>query len=763
MNKLWVIFGMLPLGAWSQFTTAIIPKPVHMEIHAGSFVMDATTAIQYSSKEGSLQSAAHFFKEAIQGISGIQLRTQEAAPKKIELLLQKDSLLGTEGYRLQVSPSAIMIRATTKSGIIYGMQTILQTLPAIRTNAVLQVPCMSIVDYPKFSWRGMHLDVSRHFFGPEVVKSYIDLMAAYKMNTFHWHLVDDQGWRIEIKKFPNLTSVGAWRVDKTDQVWGSRPVAKSNEIPNYGGYYTQKQLKEIVAYAAERNITIVPEIEMPGHVASAIASYPYLSCSQKEQLPLTGGNYKNAASNYCAGNEKVFSFVEDVLTEVIKIFPSPYIHVGGDEVDKSPWKHCAKCQQRIQQEGLKDENGLQSYFIKRIEKFLVSKHKKLIGWDEILEGGLAPEATVMSWRGEAGGIEAAKMHHNVIMTPGNPCYFDQYQAGPEGEPVAIGGFNPLQKVYQYEPIPAELNALQSKYVLGAQGNVWTEYITTPEHLEYMVLPRMQALAEVLWTPSQQKSWIDFNTRLQTHFNRWQQKGIRYCEGNFTVSILPQFKNGELTATLNSEIPQAVIHYTLDGTEPTLQSEIYAQPLPIRTSGVLKASLSLNDKMKGVQAAQQAFMLHNAVGASIHYTNSISKYYQANGDQTLLNGIRGNFSIGKHWQGINEKDLQVVIDLGIEKDVQDISIGFLQKYNDWIFLPGEVLFEGSTDGLQFTHLGTTQNKTDRNTREIIKDFSVALDSKKLRYIRVTAKNGRCPEGHSGAGQPAWLFADEIIIR
>jgi hexosaminidase len=327
----------------------------------------------------------------------------------------------------------------------------------------------------------MHLDVSRHFFSPEVIKEYIDLMATYKMNVFHWHLVDDGGWRIEIKKYPLLTQVGGWRVDKTNLPWGQRPQAQPGEQATYGGFYTQEQIKEIIAYAAAKNITIVPEIEMPGHVASAIAAYPALSCKQVPQLPLTGGNYNNISSNYCAGNDSVYLFLQNVLAEVIDLFPSAYIHIGGDEVDKDPWKKCARCQAKIKANGLKNEEELQSYFIKEIEKFVIAKKRKIIGWDEILEGGLAPSAAVMSWRGEAGGVEAAKMHHEVIMSPGNPCYFDNYQAGPEGEPLAIGGMNTLKSVYDYEPIPKDLNADEAKYVLGAQGNLWTEFITTASY------------------------------------------------------------------------------------------------------------------------------------------------------------------------------------------------------------------------------------------------------------------------------------------
>nr|WP_246186399.1 family 20 glycosylhydrolase [Phnomibacter ginsenosidimutans] len=611
----------------------------------------------------------------------------------------------------------------------------------------------------------MHLDVSRHFFGPEVIKQYIDLMATYKMNTFHWHLVDDQGWRIEIKKYPKLTSVGAWRVDQNDKVWGSRPQAKPGETPTYGGYYTQAQLKDIVAYARQRNVTIVPEIEMPGHVASAIAAYPELSCTQQPQLPLTGGDYSNMASNYCAGNETVFTFLQDVLTETMAIFPSTYIHIGGDEVDKGPWKKCARCQQRMQQQGLKNEEELQSYFIQRIEKFVVSKGRKMIGWDEILEGGLAPEATVMSWRGEAGGIEAAKMNHDVVMTPGSPCYFDHYQAGPEGEPRAIGGMNTLQKVYSYEPIPAELPADKARYVLGAQANLWTEYVTTAEHVEYMVLPRMLALAEVVWSPKETRDWVGFNQRLQPHFRAFEQKGLHYSKGNFTVNIKPVSANGQVQVQLSTEAMNGTIYYSTDGSEPNVTSQRYTAPFRLQQSAVVKAVTVIQGEVMGVKPASQNFVLHKAVGSAVQYANPVSRYYQADGQNSLTDGIRGMHAVGKFWHGFSGKDLVATVDLGSSKTIQQVTLGCLQRYNDWIFLPQSVTVEYSVDGQNFSSLGTVNNTVSSDEKaSIIKDFTVKAAAVQARYVRVTAKViDACPKGHSGEGKPGWLFADEIIVE
>lgn len=756
-----IIFS--PCFLFGQQTVSIIPQPVSLQINKGYFIIDNSTTLKFNAADTDLKLAANFFSTSIKNISGNSLLQNTATKKNIEFKIAKTNTIGEEGYLLNVTPAAITIVANTKAGIIYAIQSLLQTLPAIRTNALLKIPCMQLTDYPRFKYRGMHLDVSRHFFGPEFVKEYINLLASYKMNTFHWHLVDDQGWRIEIKKYPKLTSVGAWRVDQNDKVWSSRPQAKPGEEPTYGGYYTQEQIKDIIKFATERNVTIIPEIEMPGHVASAIAAYPALSCTQQPQLPLTGGDYSGISSGYCGGNDSVFTFLENVLTEVIALFPSKYIHIGGDELDKGPWKVCPKCQARIQALHLKDEDGLQSYFIHRIEKFVNSKNRKIIGWDEILEGGLAPDATVMSWRGEAGGIEAARMKHDVIMTPGDPLYFDQYQAGPEGEPMAIGGMNTLREVYNYEPIPKELNTADAEYVLGAQANLWAEYITTAEQVEYMVLPRMLALAEVLWSPKETRNWQSFNERLQPQFKAFGQKGLRYSAGNFTVGIKPLAQNGKLFVTLSSDIIGAAIHYTTDGTEPTINSTIYQKPFEITSSVLLKASTEVNGRIRGVQAARQNFALHKAIGKNVIYTNPVSSYYLADDPNSLTDGVRGKDAVGKYWHGFSGKDLIATIDLGEEINIEKIALGCLQNYNDWIFLPAFVKFEISNDGKNFTDVSNIKNPVSMEQRYEQFDFVAKFSKQPARYIRVTAKNNLCPPGHSGAGKPAWIFADEIIVE
>ena len=753
-----------PLTLFAQ-QVSIIPQPVELKLNEGNFSIDKNTTVQFNASQAALKPAVDFFLNAVKDISGIALQQNKPAAKKVEFILAVQTAFKPEAYSLTVTPSLIQIKASSYAGIFYGIQSVLQTLPQVRTNAALQVPCMQINDEPRFKWRGMHLDVSRHFFSADVVKQYINLMAMYKMNTFHWHLVDDQGWRIEIKKYPKLTSTAAWRVDQNDKVWGSRPQAKPGEAATYGGYYTQEQVKEIIAYAKTRNVTVVPEIEMPGHVASAIAAYPQLSCTQLPQLPLTGGNYNNMSSNYCAGNEEVFSFLQDVLTEVIALFPSTYIHIGGDEVDKGPWKKCERCQARMKKEGLKNEEELQSYFIKRMEKFIVSKKRKMIGWDEILEGGLAPEATVMSWRGEAGGIEAAKMHHDVVMTPGSPCYFDHYQAGPEGEPLAIGGFNTVKKVYDYEPIPKELSAEQHKYVLGAQGNVWTEYISTTEHLEYMVLPRMLALAETVWSPAAVKNWNDFSRRLQFHFKAFDAKGLHYSPGNFTVDIKPAAKNGKLEVALFSEVPTASILYTTDGSVPTVSSAVYTEPIAVESTQTIRAVTVQNGKIMNLQPVEQRFVMHKAVGANVQYAFAPSRSYMADGMNSLTDGVRGKSAVNKFWHGFNKNNLVAAVDLGTEKNISRISLGCLQHYRDWIFLPTAVKFEVSLDGKTFTEVAMVQNDVPVNTLALtIKDFTAKFAATNARYVRVTAFTlEACPKGHPGEGKPAWTFADELEVE
>lgn len=746
-------------------TPSIIPQPVEMTIDKGIFTLDNQTGLVFDATSKELRQLAAFMNQYLAQITGDSLICNGNAKKTIKLINSDIPGIGEEGYLMDIDSNSIIIKANSRKGIFYGMQTLFQMLPAIRTNEVIQMSAIHVRDYPRFRWRGMHLDVCRHFFSPALVKQYINLLAAYKFNTFHWHLVDDQGWRIEIKQYPLLTQVGAWRVDKNYINWRDRPQAKPGEPANYGGYYTQEQIKDIIAYAVERNITIVPEIEMPAHVASAIAAYPWLSCTQNPQLTMTGGDYTGMASGYCAGNDSVFTFLENVLTEVIDLFPSEYIHIGGDELDKSPWKVCPKCQARMKAEGLKDVDELQSYFIRRIEKFVNSKGRKIIGWDEILEGGLAPEATVMSWRGEAGGITAAQMGHDVVMTPGTPLYFDHYQADPATEPLAIGGFNTLKMVYDYDPVPAVLTPEQSKHILGAQANIWAEFITSPLHVLYMMMPRMMALSEVDWSPKEKKDWGDFNERLQYHLKRLDQLGIPYCKGNMRVDIQPITQDNQLYARLSTEAYKGQIYYTTDGSNPTQYSKLYVDPIPVKSSQTIRAVTVIDGEVMSKQAAEQSFVIHKAVGLPVTYTYPNSPYYKAEGPNVLTDGIRGTSDYGKKWHAFSSKDLIATIDLGKMTEIHSLSLGCLQHYRAWILMPADVTFEVSADGKKFTEVQTVKNRISPEEKEpVISDFTAEFPPRKARYVRVTARaQEHLPAGHPGAGKRPWIFADELIVE
>jgi hexosaminidase len=507
---------------------SLIPMPKKITKHSGKFTIKSKTRIIVTAGNDEVKWIGSHMANQIGSATGYNIKVEESAGENkaiknaIAFILDESIALKEEGYFLNITPKSIIITGKSPAGLFYGKQTLRQLLPAEIENTEpvkgisWTIPCVDIEDEPRFPYRGLHLDVGRHFFSKSFVKKYIELMALYKFNYFHWHLTEDQGWRIEIKKYPKLAEVAAYRNETIVGHHSDRPHQFDGQ--RYGGYYTQEDIKEIVDHAGKHYVTIVPEIEMPGHSQAALAAYPELGCA--------GGPYEVATrwgifkEVYCAGNEKTFEFLEGVLTEVIELFPGKYIHIGGDECPKDRWNECDRCQARIKEEGLEDENELQSYFTKRIETFLLAHDRRLIGWDEILEGGLAPEATVMSWRGTKGGIEAAKLNHDVIMTPTHFCYFDYYQSKEKsGEPLAIGGFLPLDTVYSFEPVPDELTVEEAKHILGAQGNVWTEYIKTPEHVEYMAYPRACALAEAVWTPKENKNFNDFLKRMEEHYQR----------------------------------------------------------------------------------------------------------------------------------------------------------------------------------------------------------------------------------------------------
>jgi hexosaminidase len=750
---------------------SVIPVPVKMEQKSGYFSLQPSARIGYTGGKQA-ESIAGQLAEIMRPSTGYGLEVTGGNKADINLVLDTSLVMKPEEYTLTVGRKRVTLTSDSPAGLFRGIQTIRQLLPpAIESDTVAAgvrwtMPCVTITDYPRFAWRGMHLDVSRHFFDVSFIKRYIDILALHKMNVFHWHLVDDQGWRIEIKKYPRLTEVGAWRVDREDKPWNARPPQQPGEKATYGGFYTQDQIREIVAYAAEKYITVVPEIEMPAHVGSALAAYPEYSCTGGPFTVPPGGVWP-ITDIYCAGKDQTFTFLDDVLTEVIDLFPSQYIHIGGDEADKTEWKKCPYCQARIKNEGLRDEEELQSWFIRRIERFLISKGRKLIGWDEILQGGLAPEATVMSWQGFEGGIAAAKQGHDVVMTPSSHCYFNRYQGDPATEPESYRGLLTLKKVYSFEPVPPELTPEEAKHIIGAQGCLWAEYVTDGKTAEYMILPRLTALSEVVWSTPEQRNWNDFNTRLLKMMKRFDAMGLKYSQGSFHVDMSATYNEADknITLVMSSEQPSPEIRYTLDGSDPDDRSPVYKKPLPLDTTATVRAAIFSDGRMVG-KISEQSVDINKATGKKVTYNIPYSDKYKAFGDMTLVNGIRGSgaFDDGQ-WQGFEGTNMDVMIDLGELTKIKLIQTSFLPDVGSWVFLPEYVVFSYSGDGADYTSLPAikTSLSPEQQSNKVNEYLSV-FPEEYARYVKVFAKGlNICPPWHAGAGGKAWMFCDEIIVE
>jgi len=730
-------------------TPQIIPTPLNQDIKEGQFVLNNATGIKYPE---ALKVSAELLKSFIENGSDFQLKTSN----DIEFILDSE-LNNKEGYVLDVQPKKIKIRASTDQGAFYAVQSLKQLLPLEFENKSLKekqiaIKCVTIHDAPQFKYRGMHLDVGRHFFSVNFIKKYVDALAMLKMNTFHWHLTEDQGWRIEIKKHPKLQEVGAFRNVTLVGHYNDEP--QQFDGKRYGGFYSQDEIKDIIAYAQARHVTVIPEIEMPGHSQAAIAAYPELGCSnEKVEVATKWGIFEDI---YCTKDE-TFNFLEDVLDEVLELFPSNYIHIGGDEAPKIRWKTCNDCQHRIKTEGLKDEHELQNYFITRIEKYLNSKGRQIIGWDEILEGGLAPNATVMSWRGIHGAVEAAKQHHNVILTPGSHCYFDHYQSTNSSEPLAIGGFLPLDKVYSFNPIPEELTEEESEYVLGAQGNIWTEYIPTEAQVEYMAFPRILAMSEVVWSNPENKNYDDFVSRVENFNRRLDILDINYANHLYEVEGNLISENDKILYRLESLIKGKTKRYTLDESEPNINSETYSTPIVITKSVTLKAAV-FNTEEKLVSVFSETINLHKAVGKQISINVDPHKSYLGSGAQGLINGISGSDKRNgdKEWLGFWGDDLEITIDFGEETEIESVETRFHNGQGQWIYAPEKV--QVSIDNNLF------KDYLVEKSNELLENFQVNFEGVKGRVITLKIPSyGIIPEGKQGAGQKAWTFIDEIIIN
>ena len=646
-----------------------------------------------------------------------------------------------EGYQLEIDEAGVRLVAKTETGLFYGKQTLLQLLTP---NGL---PYVKINDHPRFPYRGLHLDVSRHFFDKEEVKKLMNVMSYYKLNTLHLHLTDAGGWRLQIDKYPKLTQEGAFRTQSDWREWWDngkdRQYLKEGTEGAYGGYYTKDDIRDMLAYAAEKHITIIPEIEFPAHSDEVFVAYPELCCAGKS----------HTSGDFCIGNPKTFEFMENVLTEVIELFPSEYIHIGGDEAGKNTWKTCPKCQALMKKEKLANVDELQSYMIRKAEEFLNSKGRRLIGWDEILEGGLAPEATVMSWRGEAAGFKSARMGHDVIMTPGNYMYFDFYQADPRYQPVAIGGYTPIRKVYSYNPIPQDsLTAEEAKHFLGVQANTWTEYIPTPEHLEYMMFPRALAVAEIGWTPQEKRDWQDFKPRVNAHIPVLQQMGLNpfplstELEFDMVVDTIQK----EIRVTMDAEKYPAEIHYTTDGSTPTASSPIYQEPIVVKDSAKIVAGIFVNGQLQD-RVSEQRVDYHKGIGKSIRFNSRLYPGYMAGGINAIINGYRGGLTyLDQRWQGYTD-NLDCVIDLGEVMDLHQVSSKWMQLTGPGVYQPEKVEVLTSEDGKNFTSQGVIPTTIPQDKSDLTFQEYTFQGNWKARYVQLKAQN---PKG--------FIFVDEIVI-
>jgi len=733
-----------------QPVVSIIPKPLSVKAGEGVFRFDESVRILTQNTPGILKTVQDFCNQ-FEKASAVKLKIDSVRRQNTRyisvILDENDTWCGAEGYKMNVTTNGIEITAQHEAGIFYAFQTLRQMLPVFAhsmTSSIisitdLSIPCMQIEDKPRFSWRGMNLDCCRHFMDVEFVKRYIDLLAYHKMNVFHWHLTEDQGWRIEIKKYPELTKVGAWR--------------KEDDGSIYGGFYTQEQIREVVAYAAERYITVVPEIEMPGHSVAALASYPQLSC--------TGGPFEVEKrwgvfnDIYCAGNDTVFIFLQDVLTEVFDLFPSKYIHIGGDEAPKVRWEACPKCQARMKAENIQSEAELQGYFNQRIEKFLNAHGRQLIGWDEILEGGLAPSATVQSWRGIEGGIEAAMQGHDAIMSPTSHCYFDYSTTSTN-----------LEHVYSFEPVPADLPADKRHHIIGAECCMWTE--TAPQDvIDSRVFPRLCALCEVMWSDPAGRNFKEFHDRLAVHYKRLDQMNVQYGYERDPIKLTTSFDKAQnaFVAVVEHGQPGLTMYYTTDGTEPDSHSAKYTEPVVLKTTAEIKVAAIRGGSGKTAVESRKVCW-HKALGKEYTTTYPCHKKYVAGGNTNMTDGLRGTYSYNdKLWQGYEGIDFEAIVNLGAKTKISKVSVGSLQSTGAWIYHPLKLEVFVSADAADWEKAGEVENvvpQTDAATS--IQDLTVSFKAQKVKFVKVyCSAMHQNPDWHAGAGGKTWLFIDEIIVE
>jgi hexosaminidase len=726
-----------------QDMPALIPLPQKIEGSKGKFLVSEKTII--SVKNSYLR---NYFISRVKSLTGLEIGSGSYSKyknnDKISMVIDETAdRTNREAYSLSVLPHLLIIKAPGDEGLFRGMQTLFQLIPArVKTTKnvrILEIPCCEIVDEPSFSWRGLNLDCCRHFMSKDFIKRYIDILAYYKFNVLHWHLTEDQAWRIEIKKYPKLTSVGAWRKESDGSV--------------YGGFYTQEDVKEIVSYAGARFISIVPEIEMPGHSLASLSAYPENSCTGGPFSP--ANNFGVFKDIYCAGRDSTYIFIHNVLDEITQLFPGKFIHIGGDESPKNRWKECPVCQAKIKAEGLKDENELQSYFIKNIAGYLASKGKKVIGWDEILQGGIAPDIIVQSWQGFQGAVDAVNLGHYTICSPESFTYLNT-------SPDNLD----LRTVYSFNPVPDTLPENNKNYVLGGEVNLWTEYIKQ-ENVDENLFPRTLALAEVFWSNPRYKNFDDFHSRVINSYPDLKSLGIKYGREakSFTYSTVFDKIKKELVVNIVKLQDNIQIRYTGDGSLPDSNSQLYSDSLIISKPLVLNIAAFYDNSFTGAGLTLN-FVDNIAAGAKITLSNPYAARYNGGGQDALIDGIKGttNFHDGL-WQGFEGVDFEGIIDLGEIKEISLVAPSFLFDQDSWIFLPEKVDISLSGDNIVFNNIKTIVNDVpQKSTDVLIKEFAASYNKEKARYIKVKALSlKKCPDWHSGAGGKAWLFIDEILVK
>ena len=744
----------------------ILPRPQQVDRQQGEYVMRGEQTVAFPDSSAGAHTVFRYLSEALRP-AGISLK-QVAPEAKASIRWSFSDQLAEEAYTLTITPEAISICSNPSAkGLFYGVQSLLQLLPPSAWDTKqkpaesYQLPAMNLTDAPRFAYRGAMMDVGRNFLPKEAVLKMLDLMAFYKLNSFHFHLTDDQGWRIEIKKYPRLTEKGAYRkqtqVGHCDYYFPRRYDGIEKR-----GFYTQDEIREIVRYAADRFITVIPEIEMPGHSSAALACYPELSCGLGKTYVVR--DYYDVFDEVYCPKEHTFRFLEDVLTEVIDLFPSHYIHIGGDECPKKAWKKCSHCQALMKQLNLPDESALQSWFIHRIEKFVNSRGRDIIGWDEILEGGLAPRATVMSWRGEAGGIEAARQQHSVIMTPGEYCYFDFYQEDPEEAPLAIGGYLPLDKVYSYNPLPGELTAEEQKYIIGVQANIWGEYIQTPDYFEYMTFPRLIAMSEVQWTQPERKDFASFARRLDHEFERLGYRGVNACRHFYNVLIEGGWKEEKknFEVDLHTLCPDADIRYAIGDSVITPSSARYEHPIVLTEEATVYAQAFRQGKPLG-NVTRRTFAVNKATGCRYACTPAAEWEYTQE-DTGLTDGVRGYAKNLRCWGRLGQDTARVTLTLHQTDTLREVRFASVWRPANELWPPRAVRISVSTDGQQFTTVGEQALTYDFSPTEGTRyPVTIHFSPVKAAYLQMEwLPTERCPKGYFNEGNPCKLAIDELEV-